>query len=99
MRRMDLDHTYFQPQNLLDVRHDVGGVPGMKASTRNQTSRLSPGVVGNPLVDLGAKANYFRCDVIDQHRPADAACIKIFQESLRRVTEFRDLIEIRTLMF
>ena len=75
------------------------GVPGMKTATRNQTSRLGPSVVGHPLVDFGTEANHFRRDIIDQHRPTDAGCVQIFQESFWRLAKLCNLIEIRPFMF
>ncbi len=88
-----------QPQNLLDVRHDVGRMPGMKSATGNKTARICFGVVGHPLVDFGAEANHFRRDVVDQNGAPNPGRIQMLQKRLGRLTELDDLVVVGPLVF
>ena len=54
MRRVDLDHANAEAKDVLDIRHDVGGVPRMQAATGDQAFGIVLRVVGDELIDLGA---------------------------------------------
>ena len=99
MGRMDFDHADLQPQDLLDVRHDVGRVPGMKSATGDQAAGIGFGVIGHPLVDFRTEANHFRRDVIDQDGAPNPGRIQILQKRLGRLTELDDLVEVGPLVF
>jgi hypothetical protein len=74
-------------------------MPGMKASTRDQTHGICFGVVGHPLVDCRTETDYFRRHVIDQDGPVHSGSVQILKKSFGRMTEFGDLIEIRPFSF
>ena len=94
---MNLDHAQTKTQDVLDIRHDVGGVPRMQAAAGDQALGIVLRVIGNELVDLGGKANHLRCDIVDERGTVDAAAIQIFEKGLRRAAILGDLIEIGAL--
>ena|SRR5881227_561137 len=98
MRRMDLNHTDLEPQDLFHVRHDVGRVPRMKPAAGNEAAGVRPGVLCHPLIHSMTESNYFRRDVVDQHCPCNSSRVQIFQEGFRRMAEFGDLFEISALL-
>ena len=97
MRRVNLDHAQAKAQNVLDIRHDVGGVPRMQAATGDQTFGIILRVVGDELIDGGRKADDFRRHIIDQSGPVDAATVQIFQKGFWRAAILGNFIEVGAL--
>src|SRR5208282_71378 len=97
MRGMDLDHANAKAQDVLNIGHDVGGMPWMQAATGDQALGIVLGVIGDELVDRGCKADHFRRNVIDQGSAVNAATVQISEESLGRAAIFDNLIEIGAL--
>ena len=71
MRRMNLNHSDLEPQNLFHVGHDVWGVPRMKPTTGYEAPGIRPGILCHPLIHSITESNYFRRDIVDQHCSAD----------------------------
>src|SRR3984893_8065141 len=99
MWRMNFDYADAEPQNLLGVGHDVGGVPRMQAAAEQQSLGIRLYIVGNELGHPVGEANHFGCNVVDQGCTVDAAGVEVLQECLGRATEFRNLIEVGPLPF
>ncbi len=94
---MNLDHTQAQAQNVLDIRHDVGGVPRMQAATRDQALGIVLSIVGDKLIHRGREADHFGRYIVDLSSPVNAATIQIFQKSFRRTAILFNLIEVGAL--
>ena len=86
-----------EAQDVLDIRHDVGGVPRMQAAAGDQALGIVLRVIGDELIDRGRQADHFRRDVVDQRGTVNAATVQIFQEGLGRAAIFGDLVEIGAL--
>src|SRR5437660_6721505 len=97
MRRMNLDHAKAEAQNVLDIRHDVGGVPRMQAAAGDQALGIVLRVVGDELIDGGSKAHHLRGNVVDQSSAVNAATVQIFKEGFGRAAILGDLIEVGAL--
>jgi hypothetical protein len=67
----------------------------MDSAAGNQAFRVSLHVLGNELIHFFSKSYYVGRDIIYQHCPVNAGCVQIFQESIRRTTEFGDLLKVR----
>ena len=94
---MDLDHAKAETQDVLDIRHDVSGVPRMQAAARDQALGIVLRVVSNKLIDRRRKAHHLGRNVVDQCSTVNAATIQILQEGFGRAAIFDDLIEIGAL--
>src|ERR1700730_14885757 len=97
MRRVNLDHAEAEAQDVLDVRHNVGGVPRMQAATGDQSLGIVLRVVGDELIDRGRKPEHLRRNVVDQCGTVNAATVQILEEGLGRAAIFVNLIEIGAL--
>ena len=54
MRRVNFDHAQAEAQDMLDIGHDVRGVPRMQAATGDQALGIMFRIVGDKLIDRGA---------------------------------------------
>ena len=73
MRRGDLDHANAKPQNVLNISHDVGGMPGMEAAAGDQPLGIVFNIIAYKLVDLGGQADDLGCHVVNQDSAVNSA--------------------------
>ena len=67
VRRMNLDHLDFQPQDLFHIGKDVVGLAGMQSTTGNKPLGIFFHVIGDILVHAGSEADDLRTDIVDEH--------------------------------
>ena len=96
---MNLNHANLKPQNLFQFCFKVSTMPWMNAATGNQPHRIFFHIVCNELVDSRSKSNHFGGHIVDEDSPIDPGVVQILQKGFRRSAEFRDLIEVRALLF
>ena len=94
MRRVNLDHADFEPQNLLDVGQNILAVPGMKSTAGDEASGILLCVIGNPLIHASGKADDVRRDIVDENCPIHAGGVQVIQKGLGGSAKFQDLIEV-----
>jgi hypothetical protein len=91
---VNLDHAQAEAQDVGDVRHDVGGVAGMKAAAGDQAFGIVAGVVGDELVDFGTESDDFGSDIVDEGGAVDSAAVEIIEEGLGRAAIFFDVAQV-----
>jgi hypothetical protein len=94
MWRVNFDHTDPKPQDVLDIRHDVGGVAWVQASTRDQPLGIILRIVRDESIDGGRQADHVGRHVVDQRSPIDSITVEIFQKRPGRAAVLSDLIKV-----
>jgi hypothetical protein len=97
MRRMDLNQPDPEPHQVLDIGHDVRGVPWMQRPARDQPPPIFLHVIGDELVHAGRESDHLRRHVVDEHRAIDPRLVQVMKEGARRPAELLDLRELRPL--
>src|SRR2546421_10224702 len=78
MRRMNLNHANFQPQDLFDVRRNVRRVAGVQSSTGNEAGGIFFGVIAYELIHASSEPDHLGSHVVDEHSPIHPGGIEIF---------------------
>jgi hypothetical protein len=95
---VNLDHSNAQPEQLLYVSQDVGGVPGMQAAAGKQPLGVCFDVVDDELIHARGEADDLGRDVVDEHRPLHSRMVEVLKESFRGSAELDDLIKVRPVL-
>src|ERR1700747_541944 len=96
---MNLDHADLEPQNLLDIRKNIGRMPWMQTATRDQAPGILFNIASNELVHLGGEANPLRRYIVDQYCAVHSCCIQVVEKRLWRATKLGDLLKVLAAFF